>query len=180
MKPIPVYTIHDVIESFGWRNDLNQCSEFYIDETVIENFGCPIKIKAGFYSSNLIWYLVNDLHMPTKNIKYKITTKKALKKDTFCASFTFLFQIFPESQAKMLGNSFIGELGRKYSRSDHGFTFRDMDTAWTSCLAEGKNITTDVYKDLLLIREQTVERIFYDNTGFSRLNARPPLNAGLV
>ena len=48
-----------------------------------------------------------------------------------------------------MANSFIGELGRKYSRSDHGFTCRDMDTAqyiWTSCLAEGKNITIDNYK----------------------------------
>lgn len=50
MKSTPVYTIHDVIEPFGCQNDLNQCGEFYIDETVIENFGCPIKIEAGFYS----------------------------------------------------------------------------------------------------------------------------------
>ena len=58
-RPIPVYTIHDIIEPFSCRND----------ETVIESFGCPIKIEAGFYSSNLIWYLVNDLHMSTSKIK---------------------------------------------------------------------------------------------------------------
>ena len=52
--------------------------------------------------------------MPTSNIKYKITTKKALKKETFRAFFTFLFQVFPESQAKIIADSFIGELGRKY------------------------------------------------------------------
>lgn len=46
-----------------------------------------------------------------------------------------------------------------------------MDTArciWTSCLAEGKNITIDNYKDLYLIREQTVERFFSDNTSINR------------
>lgn len=46
--PIPVYTIHDIIEPFSCRND----------ETVIESFGYPVKTEAGFYSSNLIWYLV--------------------------------------------------------------------------------------------------------------------------
>lgn len=91
MKPIPVYTIHDVNEPFKCKNDLNPCGKFYIDETIIKNFGCPLKIKAGFYSSNLIWHLVNELHMPTSNIlKYKITTRRALKKDTFRAFFTSL------------------------------------------------------------------------------------------
>lgn len=168
--PIPVYTIHDVIEPFHCHNDLNQCGEFYIDETVIKNFDSPIKIEAGFYSSNLISFLVNDLYMPTRNIKYKITTKKALNKDTFCAFFTILFPVFPESHAKMLANSFIGELGGKYSRSDHGFTCRDMDTAqciWTSAFAEGENITIDSYKNLFRIREQTVERIFSVNTSIN-------------
>ena len=110
--------------------------------------------------------------MPTRNIKYKISTKKALKKDTFGAFFTYLFQVFPESQAKLMANSFIGELGRKYSRLDHGFTCTDMDTAqciWTSCLAEGINITIGNYKDLYLIRERNVERIFSDNTSINRL-----------
>lgn len=32
-RPIPVYTIHDTIEPFNCRNDLNHCGEFYIDET---------------------------------------------------------------------------------------------------------------------------------------------------
>lgn len=108
--------------------------------------------------------------MPTKNIRYKITTKKALKGDTFRAFFTFLFQVFPESQAKMRANSFIGELGRKYCRSEHGFTCRDMNTAqciWTSALTEGRNITIDNYKDLVLIREQKVERIFSDNSSIN-------------
>ena len=33
--------------------------------------------------------------------------------------------------------------------------------------AEGKNMTIDNYKDLYLIREQTVERIFSDNTSIN-------------
>ena len=65
MKPIPVYSIHDVIEPFGCKNDLRQTGEFYMDETIINNFGCPLKIEAGFYSSNLIYYLVNELNMST-------------------------------------------------------------------------------------------------------------------
>lgn len=69
-RPIPVYTIRDTIEPFSCRNDLSQCGELYIEETTINNFGCPLKIEAGFYSSNLIWYLVNELHIPTR--KYLI------------------------------------------------------------------------------------------------------------
>lgn len=159
--PIPVYTIHDIIEPFSCRND----------ETVIESFGYPVKTEAGFYSSNLIWYLVNDLHMSTSKIKYKIIAKQALEPKTFHNYLIFRLKTFAESQAKLLVNSFIGELGRKYSRTDHGFTCRDMDIAqciWTSDLAQGRNVTIDNYKDLYLSREQTVERIFSDNTGINR------------
>lgn len=68
---IPIYTIHDVIEPFYCKNDLRQCGEFYIDETVLYNYGNPIKIQAGFYSSNLVSHLVDELNMSTKqnNIK---------------------------------------------------------------------------------------------------------------
>ena len=69
-NPIPVYSIHDVIEPFN--NDLQQCGEFYIEETVLNNYSNPIKIEAGFYSSNLILYLVNELKMPINQIKYQI------------------------------------------------------------------------------------------------------------
>lgn len=30
---IPLYSIHDVIEPFGGRNELNKCGEFYLEET---------------------------------------------------------------------------------------------------------------------------------------------------
>ena len=48
---------------------------------------------------------------------------------------------------------------------------RNVDTAqclWTVGLAEGKNITIDSYKDLFLVREQTVDPIFSDNTSVNR------------
>ena len=67
--PIPLYTIHNVIEPFGCKSDLKQCGEFYINETVLNNYSNPIKIEAGFYSSNLVSYLVEDLNIPTSQIK---------------------------------------------------------------------------------------------------------------
>lgn len=60
----------------------------------------------------------------------------------------YIFDTFPEAQAKLLANSYIGELGRKYIRTDYGFTCRDMDTAhciWTSALADGTDIFIDSY-----------------------------------
>lgn len=82
-QPIPIYTVHDTIEPFNCKSDLNLCGEFYIDETVLNNYGNPIRIEAGFYSSNLVSYLFDTLHMPLSQIKYKIVTKRALKPDTF-------------------------------------------------------------------------------------------------
>ena len=75
-QPIPVYSIHDVIEPFGCKSDLNKCGEFYIDEVILNNYGTDLKIEAVFYSSNLVSYLVDELNMSTTNVKYKITTKK--------------------------------------------------------------------------------------------------------
>lgn len=81
--PIPVYTIHDIIEPFKSFTELQHNGEFYIDETMINNFGVPLKLEAGFYSRNLVLYLVNDLKMAISKIKWKITTKRALAANTF-------------------------------------------------------------------------------------------------
>ena len=86
--------------------------------------------------------------------------------------------MFPESQAKLLANSYIGELGRKYSHKDHGFTCSSLDAAqciWTSALAENRDVIIGSYQrnpntkqELYLIRERQIERIFSDNTSINR------------
>ena len=169
--PIPVYSIHDVIEPFNGINDLQKCGEFYIDETVLHNYSNPIQIEAGFYSSNLISYLVNELYMPLSQIKYQIISKRALKPNTFSEYMQYILDNFTESEAKKLANSFIGELGRKYNKINQGFCCTDWETAcscWTAGVSEGKNVTVDHYKDIYLIREQQIERIFSDHTSINR------------
>ena len=163
--PIPLYTIHNVIEPFGCKSDLRQCGEFYINETILNNYSNPIKIEAGFYSSNLVSYLVEDLNMPSSQIKYKIVTKKALKPDTFSKFIEYIFDNLPENEAKKIANSFVGELGRKYNKTNHGFTCTDYETAtacWTSatCMAEKKNVIIDHHNGIYLIREQKINHIF--------------------
>ena len=168
---IPIYTIHDVIEPFNCKTDLRKCGEFYIDETILFNYGNPIKIEAGFYSSNLISYLVEELNMPTKQIKYQITTKKALKPDTFSEFMKFIFNELPEGEAKKIANSFIGQLGMKYNKTNQGFTCTSYDTAgccWTSTMAESKNVTVEEFNGIYLVREQTIERKFADHTSINR------------
>ena len=85
--------------------------------------------------------------------------------------------MFPESLAKLLANTYIGELGRKYSHKDHGFTCSSLDTAqciWTSALAENRDVVINSYQnpntkqELYLIRERQIERIFSDNTSINR------------
>ena len=170
-QPIPLYSIHDVIEPFNCKNDLRHCGEFYIDETILNNYSNPIKIEAGFYSSNLISYLVDELNMPTKQIKYKIVTKRAIKPDTFSEFMKYIFDNLKESEAKKIANSFIGELGRKYNKTNHGFTCTDCETAmacWTSSMAENKNVIIDHDNGIYLIREQKIDRIFSDHTSINR------------
>ena len=168
---IPVYNIHDVVEPFNCKSDLKHCGEFYIDETILYNYKTPLKIEAGFYNSNLISYLVDTLHMPLSQIKHKIVTKKALKPDTFSEFFKYIFDTLPECEAKKMANSFIGDLGRRYNKTNHGFTCTDYDTAmccWTSGLSEGKNVTVDHHDGIFMIREQNIERIFSDHTSINR------------
>ena len=168
---IPVYSIHDVVEPFNCKSDLTHCGEFYIDETVLDIYSNPIKIEAGFYSSNLISYLVDTLHMPLSQIKHKIVSKKALKPNTFSEFFKYIFDTLPEFEAKKIANSFIGDLGRRYNKTNQGFTCTDYDTAmccWTSGLSEGKNVTVDHHEGIFMIREQNIERIFSDHTSINR------------
>ena len=162
-QPIPLYTIHDVVEPFNYKSDLRKCGEFYIDETILCNYRTPLKIEAGFYSSNLVSYLVEVLNMPIGQIKHKIITKMALKPDTFSEFIKYIFDNLPESEAKKIANSFIGDLGRKYNRTNNGFTCTDYDTAmcfWTSAMAEKRNVTIDHFNGLYLIKEQQVNHIF--------------------
>ena len=97
--------------------------------------------------------------------------------NTFTKFLTFIFDTFPEAQAKLLANGFIGDSGRKYNKTDHGFTCRNMDRAqaiWTAGLAAGKKISIDNYKNSLTnqemfpVRERQTERIFSDNTSINR------------
>lgn len=174
-EPIPLYTIHDTIRPFRVRDLRYNYSEYYIDEYVFDNWG--IKIEAGFYSKRLVQMLVSGFKMPTSNIKYFICSRKTLAADTFMNFLLKIFEVFPESQAKLLANTYIGVLGRKYSRKDHGLTCNNIDTAqciWTSALAENRDVTIDSYQnpntkqEIFLIRERQIERIFPDNTSINR------------
>ena len=118
---IPVYNIHDCIEKFEGKQEmdndiglycpeLNNNGEFYINEYTIKYFGVPLKIEAGFYHISLIDFLVYELKMPISNIKYKLIAHHGLKCDTFKEFITYIFENFPESEAKKMSNSFIGEL----------------------------------------------------------------------
>ena len=73
--PIPVYIIHDVPEPFTHCSQLNYYGEFYIDEYVIQRFDANIKIEAGFYSRDLVWHLVNNLHMTVKGLNPGVISK---------------------------------------------------------------------------------------------------------
>ena len=121
--------------------------------------------------------LITKFKMPTSNVKWCIQARKTLAPDTFKNYMLAIFSMFPESQAKLLANSYIGELGRKYSRKDHGFTCSSLDTAqciWTSALAENRDVIIDSYQnpntkqELYLIRERQIERIFFDDTSINR------------
>ena len=83
----------------------------------------------------------------------------------------YVFNNFPESEAKKLANSFIENLVSKYSRTNHGFTCTDYDTAmccWTRAMADKRNVRVDHYNDIFLIKETGCERIFSDNTSINR------------
>ena len=169
--PIPVYSIHDVVGPYTCRSDLRLNGEFYLEETILYNYGTPLKIEAGFYSGDLVSYLVDELTMSEKHIKYKIVSKKALKPDTFKPFLKHVFETFPENEAKRLANSFIGELGRKYNKTNTGFTCVEYDTAmacWTQGVKDGRNIIIDSFNEIYLIKEQKCERLFTDNTSINR------------
>ena len=169
--PIPVYSIHDVVGPYTCRSDLRLNGEFYLEETILYNYGTPLKIEAGFYSGDLVSYLVDELTMSEKHIKYKIVSKKALKPDTFKPFLKHVFETFPENEAKRLANSFIGDLGRKYNKTNTGFTCVEYDTAmacWTQGVKDGRNIIIDSFNEIYLIKEQKCERLFTDNTSVNR------------
>ena len=150
-QTIPIYTIHDHPEKFEGKQDmsdnigifypeLNNNGELYIDNWTTKYFGVSLKIEAGFYHVSLIDFLVYELNMPVSNIKYKLIAHHGLKSDTFKEFMIYVFNNFSESEAKKMCNSFIGELGRKYNRTDYGFTCQDLQTCqdiWTQGLVDG-------------------------------------------
>ena len=139
-QTLPIYTIHDTIDKFQGKEEmdndigiyypeLNQNGEFYIDTFTIKKFGQEIKFPNGFYHTSLIDFLVYECKMPVSNIKYKLIARHGLKGDTFKDFLIHIFKTFPEAQAKKMANSFIGDFGRKYNRTNYGFTCQDLETA---------------------------------------------------
>lgn len=181
-KTIPIYTIHDNIEKFEGKQEmdndiglyypeLNQNGEFYIDTFTIKQFGNQIKFPNGFNHVSLIDFFVYECGMPISNIKYKLIARHGIKADTFKDFMLYIFKTFPEQIAKKMANSFIGDLGRKYNRTNYGFTCQILETAqniWIQGLTDGKNITIDNFEDLYLIREQKIDRILSDHTSINR------------
>ena len=83
----------------------------------------------------------------------------------------YLFKNVPEKQAKKMSVSFIGDLGRKYKRSDYGLTCQDVQTCqdfWTQGVIDSKNITIDKFEDMYLIREQKIDRTLSDHTSINQ------------
>ena len=118
-ESIPLYTRNDDILPYN-NNELVP-SEYYIDEYEIPIGDDDIKIEAGFYSRRMMRTLIEKFNMPKTQIKWYIPTRKTLRRDTFKNYLLAIFSLFPESEAKLLANSFIGNLGKRYSRKDSGF-----------------------------------------------------------
>ena len=95
--------------------------EYYVNEYKIPIGNDDIKIEVGFYSRRMMRTLIEKFNMPKIQIKWYIPTRKTLRCDTFKNYLLAIFSLFPESEAKLLANSFIGNLGKKYSRKDSGF-----------------------------------------------------------
>lgn len=154
----PHYTMHEVFEKFnGKPSELDNNGEFLIDEFMIQKFGPKVPIESGVYHVSLIRYLIDELGMPLSNIKYKLIAKHEIEADTFKKFMVCLFNNFPEAHAKNLANSFIGDLGRKYDKTDYGFTCTELQTCqdvWTQALAGEINIMINKFEDMYLVREQ--------------------------
>ena len=74
-EPIPLYTIHDIIEPFTQKHQLNYYGEFYIDEFRIKQFGADIKIEAGcpgdktrFHNTRVPEHKFNNRELHTQHI----------------------------------------------------------------------------------------------------------------
>ena len=80
-----------------------------------------VGIEAEFYNRRTIKILIEKFNMPKAQIKWYIPSRKTLRCDTFNNYLLAIFSLFPESEAKLLANSFIGNLGKRYSRKDSGF-----------------------------------------------------------
>ena len=151
--------------------ELNQNGEFYFDTFTIKQYGNQIKFPNGFYHVSLIDFFVYKCKMPISNIKYKLVARHGIKNDTFNDFMKYIFKTFPEQIAKKMANSFIGDLGRKYNRTNYGFSCQDLETAqniWTQGLTYGKNNTIDNFEDLYLIRQQKIDRILSVHTSINR------------
>ena len=68
-EPIPLYTIHEVIEPFSEDDLRYNYGEYYIDEYVLNSWAKGINTEAGFYSKRLVQMLIDGLKMPTSNVK---------------------------------------------------------------------------------------------------------------
>ena len=97
-----------------------------------------------------------------------ITTKKALKPDTFKDYIKYILENFPEAKPKKWLILLSENLVVNITKLIKGSPANPMIQQCAFGLAQGKDITIDQFHDKFLIRKQQIERIFPDNTSINR------------
>ena len=155
----PLYTIHDQIEPFD--NKEIKCG-FYKLDNVEYAFG--LIIPTGWYTWGVIdWLLKNGL-LKRSHILQQYLSINYLKADTFkeFVKYCFSFGIY---EAKMLINSFIGQLNSKYNKMAKACIVDDYESAlclYSQSLDKDEDFSLHMLNNLFLCKSVKKERLMSD------------------
>jgi hypothetical protein len=163
----PVFTFIDEIKDYDDSDII--CGLYLVDNVVIEKLGGLRFPKQWISYTEVKFMLDNDLITKQNILQYiKATNKIAANK--LGDFMKLLMDTLPSKtfhdDAKLLCNSFIGSLGKKYKNIDSGFITNSWDQTCSSYLEnlnEGKEFTYTSLNGLYFCRTTEKIRLFSDN-----------------
>ena len=149
----PIFQQFDEPQPFNIKSQI-VTGEYFINKEIKlcnDLMLCP----KGFYPSNFVKYLISNKIISKHDITCYIPSKQFIKADIFNKFVIYVYEAFSESDAKIIINNFIGDLGTKYIKSDVGCVTSSFEIAMSLLMQEQdnkNNVSLDSYNNLHFVR----------------------------
>jgi hypothetical protein len=159
----PVFSICDDFIKYDGGDIL--CGEYLVESFTIKQLG-RFRFQKQILSYNIVIYLLENKYISKTQITLFRKASFSIKAHKLSDFMKELMSLIPRSKydgAKLLYNSFIGSLGKKYIKEDKGFLTTDFETVCAMYYEQPEGYGMTKLDNVYFVRHTTEKRIDQDH-----------------